>query len=191
MPSEANISNTPFTLAMALSGGSNGQTNPNSGNSEFFFNTVDNSGSLNPQGFTVFGKVLSASQTAFSNLATPMIAAGTNETLQGGTTEIPLYNGYPANSSSFPGDTVANNYALITNVQVTTPSAATLTYSASVSGANPNLVSVSFGSDLNGFDKNLLVLNYTPGQTGTATITVTATNQNGVSVTTTFTVTVS
>jgi peptidyl-prolyl cis-trans isomerase A (cyclophilin A) len=46
-------SNVRGTLAMALSA-----NNPNSATSEWFFNVADNSAALNPQLFTVFGKVL-------------------------------------------------------------------------------------------------------------------------------------
>jgi peptidyl-prolyl cis-trans isomerase A (cyclophilin A) len=48
-------SNVRGTLAMALSA-----NNPNSATSEWFFNVADNSAALNPQLFTVFGKVLDA-----------------------------------------------------------------------------------------------------------------------------------
>jgi uncharacterized protein (TIGR03437 family) len=49
---EFNISNTRGTLAMALSG-----SGINSATNEWFFNTADNSGTLDSQDFTVFGNV--------------------------------------------------------------------------------------------------------------------------------------
>jgi uncharacterized protein (TIGR03437 family) len=50
--SEYSISNTRGTIAMALGAG-----NPNSGTNQWFFNLKDNAGTLDPQSFTVFGKV--------------------------------------------------------------------------------------------------------------------------------------
>lgn len=51
--SEYNVSNTRGTIAMALSAG-----NPNSGTTQWFFNVRDsNAAALDPQSFTVFGKV--------------------------------------------------------------------------------------------------------------------------------------
>ena len=55
IPNEFNLSNTRGTLAMATVAG-----DPDSATSEWFFNVVDNSGTLDTQngGFTVFGQVL-------------------------------------------------------------------------------------------------------------------------------------
>jgi len=62
--SESGLSNSRGTLAMALSAGSNGVTDPNSGTDQWFFNEVDNAASLNNQGFTVFGRVANAASLA-------------------------------------------------------------------------------------------------------------------------------
>jgi cyclophilin family peptidyl-prolyl cis-trans isomerase len=61
--SEANngLLNTPGTIAMALSNGSNGQPNTASANSDFFFNTGTNT-TLNGN-FTVFGRLVFGNQT--------------------------------------------------------------------------------------------------------------------------------
>jgi cyclophilin family peptidyl-prolyl cis-trans isomerase len=56
IPNEFLDSNVRGTLAMALSGN---PADPNSATDQWFFNTTDNSRSLDPQLFTVFGKVLS------------------------------------------------------------------------------------------------------------------------------------
>ncbi|HEV3272310.1 MAG TPA: peptidylprolyl isomerase [Candidatus Methylacidiphilales bacterium] len=64
--SEAGISNTRGTIAMALTANSTtGVTDPNSGTNEWFFNEVDNNSSTAPanldaEGFTVFGTIMNA-----------------------------------------------------------------------------------------------------------------------------------
>lgn len=65
--------NTPGTLAMALSNGSNGQPNTASANSDFFINTGTNT-QLDPN-FTVFGRLVFGTKT---------LAAMNNTTLYGG-----------------------------------------------------------------------------------------------------------
>ena len=65
--------NTPGTLAMALSNGSNGQPNTASANSDFFINTGTNT-QLDPN-FTVFGRLIFGTKT---------LAAMNNTTLYGG-----------------------------------------------------------------------------------------------------------
>lgn len=62
--SEFSVSNTRGTLAMALSSNPDGTTNANSGTSEWFFNNKDNSASLDPQKFTVFGQVADSASLA-------------------------------------------------------------------------------------------------------------------------------
>jgi uncharacterized protein (TIGR03437 family) len=51
---EFNLSNSRGTIAMALLSG-----DINSGTNQWFFNSIDNSGTLNPQSFTVFGRITS------------------------------------------------------------------------------------------------------------------------------------
>ena len=51
---EFNLSYSRGTIAMALLSG-----DINSGTNQWFFNSIDNSGTLNPQSFTVFGRITS------------------------------------------------------------------------------------------------------------------------------------
>jgi len=95
--------------------------------------------------------------------------------------QIPLQN---YTGTSFPTDTTADNYALISGVKVVSRPEF-LTYSI-VSNSNPKLVTPTLGTG----DNNRLTLAYAAGQTGTATITVKATDTFGASVTDTFTVNV-
>jgi peptidyl-prolyl cis-trans isomerase A (cyclophilin A) len=63
--SDPNPQNVRGTLAMALSafqsGPNEGQTDPNSATSSWFFNDIDNSAALDPQMFTIFGVIANAS----------------------------------------------------------------------------------------------------------------------------------
>lgn len=181
--SEFGVSNTTGTLAMALT-----SAGPNSGTNEFFFNTGNNAASLDPQSFTVFGRVVSSTdQTTLTNLASQ--AKSTDESSSNPNfANIPLYNNYTG--TNFPTDTTASNYAIVEDVKVTVPSAATLSY-AVIGNTNPGLVTASLGNNLAPIDSNLLTLKYAAKQTGTAVITVRATDSLGGSITTSFTVTVS
>jgi len=64
VPNEFGTSNTRGTIAMALTG-----SDTNSATSEWFVNLVDNSASLDPQKFTVFGKVLDSSMPVVDTIA--------------------------------------------------------------------------------------------------------------------------
>jgi uncharacterized protein (TIGR03437 family) len=87
--SEFGISNTLGTIAMALSADSSGVTDPNTATSQWFFNTQDNSGMLDSQGFTVFGQIGDAASLAVMNA----IAALTPQTLASAVfPSIPLVN---------------------------------------------------------------------------------------------------
>jgi peptidyl-prolyl cis-trans isomerase A (cyclophilin A) len=58
---EFQVSNTRGTLAMALGSFQNGTTNPDSATSQWFFNESDsNAASLDPQKFTVFGRIVNS-----------------------------------------------------------------------------------------------------------------------------------
>jgi len=168
--------NTQWTVAMAKT------SDPNSATSQFFINMVDNSTSLdstsNSGGFTVFGKLpTTADQTVATALAA--LKATNESSANGAFSEIPLSN---YSGTNFPTDTTAATYALINKAFIASRSDS-LSYSVA-SNSNPGLVTTSINNEL-------LNLQYTAGQTGTATITVRATDQLGSSVTTTFTVTVS
>ncbi|HTB62878.1 MAG TPA: peptidylprolyl isomerase [Opitutales bacterium] len=141
------LSNIPGTIAMAQSGG-----DPNSANSEWFINTVDNSASLDPQDFTVFGKIVGDSglQIAqFINSPSCGPYDWSNFT--------PAFNQIPLSANSLDvGNLVITQFATIP----------TITYSAT--SANTSLVTVSMTGN---------TLQLTPGAnvTGTTNVTITAT----------------
>jgi cyclophilin family peptidyl-prolyl cis-trans isomerase len=180
VPNEFGTSNTRGTVAMAKLG-----SDPNSATNQFFFNLADNSTNLDTQngGFTVFGQVASpADQAVVDALAVTSIKDESKGNSSSPFNSIPLVN---YSGTNFPTDTTADNYLLIKDVTVTKRDEF-LTYSV-VSNTNPGLVTPSVGTSNN----EMLTLQYTKGQTGTATITVRATDRYGASVTTSFTVTVS
>jgi cyclophilin family peptidyl-prolyl cis-trans isomerase len=170
--------NSVGTLAMALSSG-----NDNSGTNQFFFNLVDNSASLDPQNFTVFGQVAdSSAQSILTTLAgTPVVNESSSSVASANPsvdlTDLPLTN---FTGTSFPSGASTNNYMVINSITVDTQNDF-LTYSATSS--NPNLVTATVSNEW-------LSLDYKPDQTGTAAITVTATNKYGASVQQTFDVSV-
>jgi cyclophilin family peptidyl-prolyl cis-trans isomerase len=176
---EFSVSNTPGTLAMAQSAG-----NPNSATDQFFFNLVNNSRSLDPQQFTVFGKVADASsQAVLNSLAstptknesgTPAAAANPTVDLQ----NVPLIN---YSGTHFPTDASPSNFLTISSVTVVNRPDF-LTYSV-VANSNPGLVTASITNEN-------LTLSYAPNMTGTAVITVQATNSIGASVDASFNVNV-
>lgn len=169
---EFGASNTPGTLAMAQTAG-----DINSATDEFYFNVGDNSASLDPQKFTVFGKVAdSATSTTLNQLATT--PTKNESSANPAFTDLPL-SGY--NGTNFPSDASPNNFLLVKDVRVTQQNDF-LTYSV-VSNSNPTLVTPSITNER-------LTLTYAKGQTGKATITVQAVNTFGISTQTTFTVTV-
>ncbi len=179
-------SNLADTIAMAKT------SDPNSATSQFFFNLVDNSSSLdstsNSGGFTVFGMVADATSIANMNALAAIpnsdqsSAPGLPSSEQGVFNEIPLQN---YTGTNFPTDTTAANYALIQGVKILSRPEF-LTYSV-VSNSNPNLVTATLGTG----DNNRLTVAATPnGGTGTATITVRATDTFGATVDDTFKVSV-
>jgi cyclophilin family peptidyl-prolyl cis-trans isomerase len=178
-PDPTNRSNVLGTLAMAKLG-----NDPNSATDQFFFNMGNNSANLDNQngGFTVFGKVMSASdQQVLNTLAAIPTQDQSNApalppSQQGVFNEIPLQN---YTGTNFPTDTTAANYALVNTVTVTR-STDGLTYTATTGNT-----AVATASIVN----NRLTVQAVAA--GTTTITVTATNRFGQSVSTTFNVTVS
>ncbi len=178
VPNEFGTPNTADTLAMALSAG-----NINSGTNQFFFNLVDNSSSLDPQKFAVFGEVSDPqSQAALANLATTTVknesttsVASTLSSVD--LSDIPLTN---YTGTHFPTDATTSNYMVINSVTIDNQDEF-LTYSATSS--NTNLVTASVSNEW-------LTLHYIAGQTGTANITVQAVDRYGAVVDQTFKVTV-
>jgi cyclophilin family peptidyl-prolyl cis-trans isomerase len=168
---EFGVSNTAGTLAMALTG-----SDVNSATDEFFFNLVNNSSSLDPQSFTVFGKIVGpTSQQVINALAaTPQVPQSSPFD------QIPL-NNYDQNDPNFPANTSAANYILVQDAVVVNRNEA-LTYSV-VNNTNAGLVTATITN-------NRLDLHYTANATGTAVITVQATDRFGATTTTSFNVTV-
>ena len=169
-PDTVNRSNLRGTVAMAKLGG-----NPNSATNQFFFNLANNASILDGQngGFTVFGRLASAADQAIVDQIAAIAtqdqgsAAALPPLQQGVFGEIPLRN-YTGNS--FPTDTTAANYALITGVTIVRRTEE-LTWSVTAN-TNPTLVTPTIAD-------NRLTVQAIAGQTGSATVTVRATDRVG------------
>lgn len=180
-PDVVNRSNLRGTVAMAKQGGI-----PNSATNQFFFNLGNNAAILDGQngGFTVFARVASpADQAIVDQLAAiatqnQSSAAALPSTQQGVFGEIPLRN---YTGSSFPTDTTAANYALITAATIVRRTEE-LTWSVT-SNSNPTLVTPSIAD-------NRLTIQAVAGQSGSAILTVRATDRTGNFVETNVTVNV-
>jgi cyclophilin family peptidyl-prolyl cis-trans isomerase len=176
---ESSLSNTAGTIAMAQTAG-----NPNSATDQFFFNLVDNSAALDPQRFTVFGRVADEASLAVLNALaatstqdqSASSAAAANPTID--LHNIPLVNYH---GTTFPTDASPSNFLSISSVPIVNRPDF-LTYSV-VANTNPGLVTTALSNEQ-------LTLNFVPNQTGTAQITVRATNRLGAFVDDTFTVTI-
>lgn len=169
-PDATNRSNLRGTVAMAKLGG-----NPNSATNQFFFNLSDNASILDGQngGFTVFARTASpADQAIVDELAAiPTQNQGSAAALpvaqQGVFGEIPLRN---YTGTSFPTDTTATNYALITGATIvrrTEELTWSVTSNTNVAVATPSIAD------------NRLTIQAIAGQTGSAMITVRATDRAG------------
>ena len=166
-------SNLRGTIAMAKL-----PSDPNSATSQWFFNLADNSEDLDNQngGFTVFGEVLSVSDLAtLDAIESVNIFNGTG--LNPAFSDLPLIFNDP-NNPIVTGDENFVRYSSITVAQRDE-----LEFTVS-NNSNPQLVNVSIS-------ENQLVLDYLPGQVGTANITIQATNLLGQVIEDTFSVTVS
>jgi len=180
-PDAVNRSNLRGTVAMAKLGG-----NPNSATNQFFFNLGNNASILDGQngGFTVFGRLASAADQAIVD----QLAAITTQNQgsapalptaqQGVFGEIPLRN-YTGNS--FPTDTTAANFALITSASIVRRTEE-LTWSVT-GNTNPAVVTSTIVD-------NRLTLQAITGQTGTSTVTIRTTDRAGNFVESTVTVNV-
>ena len=138
-------SNIRGTLAMALSGSSSGGTDVNSGTNQWFFNISDNSAALDPQKFTVFGKVATDAGLAI------MDAISATKTYDGGGvfSQIPLIN-YNSRGNVAPA-----NYVIVKTITTLAPAvtAAGFTDSATylantIAGVAPGELLTIFGTDL-------------------------------------------
>jgi cyclophilin family peptidyl-prolyl cis-trans isomerase len=177
--STATLTNTPGTIAMALSSG------PDTGSDEWFFNLVNNNGSSPPYNinlndtsdggpFTAFGSVVYNGMSALNAIAAFPTVDGTSITQEW--QNLPLQN-FSGASGSAISELPANNQFIIINPAVDPLRG--LTYSASSSDSSIVSTSISAGS-----------LTLTPiASTGTANITVMATDLGGGTASSTFTVT--
>ena len=114
---EFNVSNTRGTLAMALSGGA-----INSATNQWFFNDIDNSAALNPQKYTVFGRVANAASLAVMD-ALSAVPVPNPSPFGSPFNQIPLIN-YVA-----PNVTLANIVYVNSIVQESAPVSATVALS--------------------------------------------------------------
>ena len=167
-----NRSNLRGTIAMAKL-----PDDPNSATNQWFFNLADNSDNLDNQngGFTVFGEVLSTSDLAVID------AIGAVDTFNGtglnsAFTDLPLIFNDP-NNPTIVGD---ENFVRYSSITVDQRDELEFTIS---NNSNPQLLNVNINA-------NQLVLDYLPGQVGTADITIQATNLLGQVIEDTFSITV-
>src|ERR1019366_3109357 len=144
--STATLTNTPGTIAMALS------TGPNSGSDEWFFNLVNNNGSAAPYHvnlndtsdggpFTAFGSVLYNGMAVLNTIAALPTVDGSS--ISGEWPNLPLQN-YAGASGSTIVQLPANNQFIIINPSVDPLRG--LTYSASSSDPSVLSAAVSRGS---------------------------------------------
>lgn len=159
----ANKVNTRGTVAMAKKGG-----DPNSADSEFFFNLADNSSNLDNQngGFTTFGRVVGTGMTVVDQ-----IAALPSSDFGSPFDEVPVAN--YTNGQELKQE----NVVFVNSARVISP------LSFSVSSSDLTLVNPVL-------DGTNLRLAYQPNVSGVATISLTATDLDGATLTTTFNVNV-
>jgi peptidyl-prolyl cis-trans isomerase A (cyclophilin A) len=172
--SEAGISNTIGTIAMALS------TGPNSGTNQWFINLADNSseldGTIDGGPFTVFGNVIDNGMNVVNAIANLGIIDGSAENFNWSTLPVINYSGISTPSS------VPQSNLVTDTVSVATAKKLTPKYSAV--SANPNLVTASVSN-------GVLTLTPAAGVTsGSTTVTASFTDLGGETVSSTFTVNV-
>lgn len=159
----ANKVNTRGTVAMAKKGG-----DPNSADSEFFFNLADNSSNLDNQngGFTTFGRVVGTGMTVVDQ-----IAALPKRDFGSPFDEVPVANF--TNGQELKQE----NVVFVNSARVISPLSFTVS-SSDLTLVNPVL------------DGTNLRLAYQPNVSGVATISLTATDLDGATLTSTFNVNV-
>lgn len=162
-------SNLRGTISMAKLG-----NDPNSATSQWFFNLENNSANLDNLngGFTVFGELLSDTDLAVVD-AIASLRTGDARTINSAFTNLPIISS---------DNTIDNDNEYVRYRSITISQADELTFSV-LNNSNPSAVSAAIVN-------NQLVLDYLPGQSGTAEITIQATNLLGVTTTDTFLVTI-
>jgi peptidyl-prolyl cis-trans isomerase A (cyclophilin A) len=177
IPDEVGNSNVPGTISMALSG-------PNTATSQYFFNLGNNSGSLDPQGFTAFGRVtsgLSVLTADIENVPTYFVQNISPVFQTGQEASMPLLNiPNPPGSTVDISNLTIDNFVILRDI-IVTQRRDQLQFSATSS--NASVATVQLDPTKPNF------LNITGVAAGTATITVTALGPSG-SVQTTFQVNV-
>ena len=170
--SEFSLSNTLGTIAMALSADSTGTTDPNTATSQWFFNTQDNTSSLDPQKFTVFGQIGDTASLAVMNQIAALTPVDTGAIFP----TIPLVN------YTSPATVTAANLVLISSIAPLLPAPAVGTggvISASGFGAFAAAAPGSFieiyGTNLSGTTRGWATTDFINGAAPTSL--------NGVSVT--------
>ena len=177
IPSEAGVSNTRGTLAMALSNG------PDSATGDFFFNIADNAmldDTSDGGPFTVFGRVIAHLDTVDKIAALPNRDFSTQ--LGGGFSNVPLQN-FDGTNAGLDNLVKLNNIVPLSLLPTASgaPSALKLKLKGNT---NPTLVTSA------AFKGNKLILEFGQGVTGSSTISVAAKDSSGNRATTAFTVTV-
>jgi uncharacterized protein (TIGR03437 family) len=150
---EFKTSNTRGTLAMALVG-----SDINSGSDQWYFNTIDNSSSLDSQSFTVFGNVANSASLGVMDAINAISTFSFD-----GLTNLPLLN-YTA------GRTVQDaNYVYVTSIAPIVPGNSAAGVQDSASAASSNSAGISPGEILTLYGTEL-------GPTQVTTLTVNSSN---------------
>ncbi|MEO0986255.1 MAG: bluetail domain-containing putative surface protein, partial [Cyanobacteria bacterium J06639_14] len=163
-------SNVQGTIAMAKLG-----NDPDSATNQWFFNLEDNSASLDSQngGFTVFGQVLSDADLA-------VLDAIADVDIFNGTSINPAFENLPLLVEDPSSPVIDEDDDFIRYSSITVTQEDELEFAVS-DNSNPQLVDASIAD-------GQLVLDYLPGQVGTAEITIQATNLLGEVIEDTFSV---
>ena len=177
----ATRSNLASTVAMAKLGG-----DPNSASSQFFFNLANNSANLDGQngGFTVFGKIVGATNTTTVTDPVLLDLADTpvsdRSSTNGALTSLPLED---YSEPSFPTDAVPANFLRILGVDTVRRNEA-LSYSLMSGGAPVEMINSELFTAA--IINHRLTITPVSKASGQADIVVRATDLAGESVTTTI-----
>ncbi len=160
VPNEFKTSNTRGTLAMAQYG-----SDINSATNQWFFNTIDNSGALDSQSFTVFGNVANNASLAvldyINSIPTFVFDAGANANFA----DLPLTNNYVA--GQIPKTA---NYVYVNSITPITPAMTAAgvvdaaTYASSTDkGISPGEIITVFGQEMGPTPTTTLTVNSSSG----------------------------